>query len=150
LKGTLIPLFPQEMSKKGGKSGTAKEQKGGTKVKVRHILCEKYSKIQEALAKLKEGVPFAEVAKQYSEDKARHGGDLGWLVRGSMEYVQIFHFISTFFHFCGSHTFSGDVVELSKRNHSPNQLDSTVNHLKRNLGTFFGSLSHPPFNSLLI
>jgi NIMA-interacting peptidyl-prolyl cis-trans isomerase 4 len=75
------------MSKKGGKGGAAKEQKGGTKVKVRHILCEKYSKIQEAYEKLKEGVPFAEVAKQYSEDKARHGGDLGWMVRGSMEYV---------------------------------------------------------------
>ncbi|KFM65955.1 Peptidyl-prolyl cis-trans isomerase NIMA-interacting 4, partial [Stegodyphus mimosarum] len=27
---------------------------------------------------------FNEVAAQYSEDKARQGGDLGWMVRGSM------------------------------------------------------------------
>jgi NIMA-interacting peptidyl-prolyl cis-trans isomerase 4 len=93
------------MSKKGGKSGTVKEQKGGTKVKVRHILCEKYSKIQDALAKLKEGVPFAEVAKQYSEDKARHGGDLGWLVRGSMEYVMSLSFRFKSLSFSGSHKF---------------------------------------------
>lgn len=38
----------------------------------------------EALAKLEEGTGFAEVAKTYSEDKARSGGDLGWQVRGSM------------------------------------------------------------------
>ena len=27
---------------------------------------------------------FHEVAVQYSEDKARQGGDLGWMTRGSM------------------------------------------------------------------
>jgi peptidyl-prolyl cis-trans isomerase NIMA-interacting 4 len=27
---------------------------------------------------------FSEVAAQYSEDKARSGGDLGWMTRGSM------------------------------------------------------------------
>ena len=27
---------------------------------------------------------FNEVAAQYSEDKARSGGDLGWMTRGSM------------------------------------------------------------------
>ncbi len=27
---------------------------------------------------------FDEVARQYSEDKARNGGDLGWMTRGSM------------------------------------------------------------------
>ena len=27
---------------------------------------------------------FDEVARQYSEDKARQGGDLGWMTRGSM------------------------------------------------------------------
>jgi len=40
---------------------------------VRHILCEKQSKILEALEKLKAGVKFNEVATQYSEDKARQG-----------------------------------------------------------------------------
>lgn len=78
---------------KGGKSGKSndesaaggKEKKGGgTSVKVRHILCEKQSKILEALEKLKAGEPFNQVATAYSEDKARSGGDLGWMTRGSM------------------------------------------------------------------
>lgn len=38
----------------------------------------------EALAALQAGQGFAEVARQYSEDKARNGGDLGWMIRGSM------------------------------------------------------------------
>lgn len=41
--------------------------------KVRHILCEKHSKVMEAMAKLKEGQKFNEVATAYSEDKARQG-----------------------------------------------------------------------------
>ncbi|XP_057330403.1 peptidyl-prolyl cis-trans isomerase NIMA-interacting 4 [Microplitis mediator] len=60
------------------------EKKGGTSVKVRHILCEKQSKIIEALEKLKAGQKFNEIAATYSEDKARSGGDLGWMTRGSM------------------------------------------------------------------
>uniref|UniRef100_A0A3Q3WS98 Peptidyl-prolyl cis-trans isomerase n=1 Tax=Mola mola TaxID=94237 RepID=A0A3Q3WS98_MOLML len=51
---------------------------------VRHILCEKHGKCMEAMEKLKAGVRFSEVASQYSEDKARQGGDLGWMTRGSM------------------------------------------------------------------
>uniref|UniRef100_A0A8C4Z966 Peptidyl-prolyl cis-trans isomerase n=1 Tax=Gadus morhua TaxID=8049 RepID=A0A8C4Z966_GADMO len=61
-----------------------KAPKGGTAVKVRHILCEKHGKCMEAMEKLKAGVRFNEVATQYSEDKARQGGDLGWMTRGSM------------------------------------------------------------------
>lgn len=53
-------------------------------MKVRHILCEKESKILEALDKLKAGQKFPDVAAAYSEDKARHGGDLGWQIRGAM------------------------------------------------------------------
>uniref|UniRef100_A0AAQ4RYG6 Peptidyl-prolyl cis-trans isomerase n=1 Tax=Gasterosteus aculeatus aculeatus TaxID=481459 RepID=A0AAQ4RYG6_GASAC len=74
----------------GGASGSAdaekkeKAPKGGTAVKVRHILCEKHGKCMEAMEKLKAGVRFSEVASQYSEDKARQGGDLGWMTRGSM------------------------------------------------------------------
>lgn len=66
-----------------GASG-GKAKKGGTTVKVRHILCEKHSKAMEAMAKLKDGQKFNEVASAYSEDKARQGGDLGWMTRGSM------------------------------------------------------------------
>ncbi|KAG5312372.1 PIN4 isomerase, partial [Acromyrmex insinuator] len=65
-------------------SGGKAEKKGGTSVKVRHILCEKQSKILEALEKLKAGQKFNEIAATYSEDKARSGGDLGWMTRGSM------------------------------------------------------------------
>ncbi|XP_061690889.1 peptidyl-prolyl cis-trans isomerase NIMA-interacting 4 isoform X2 [Syngnathoides biaculeatus] len=61
-----------------------KAPKGGTAVKVRHILCEKHGKCMEAMEKLQAGVRFSEVASQYSEDKARQGGDLGWMTRGSM------------------------------------------------------------------
>ncbi|XP_071949363.1 peptidyl-prolyl cis-trans isomerase NIMA-interacting 4-like [Antedon mediterranea] len=75
-----------------GKSGDdggdtkQKEKKGGgsSQVKVRHILCEKHGKCMEAMQKLKDGTKFNEVATQFSEDKARQGGDLGWMTRGSM------------------------------------------------------------------
>ncbi|KAG5852217.1 hypothetical protein ANANG_G00060060 [Anguilla anguilla] len=76
--------------KGGGASGSGdtdkkeKKEKGGTAVKVRHILCEKHGKCMEAMEKVKSGVRFSEVASQYSEDKARQGGDLGWMTRGSM------------------------------------------------------------------
>ncbi|KAH7967490.1 hypothetical protein HPB49_025209 [Dermacentor silvarum] len=80
-------------SKKGKGAGEAaeasdskggKQAKGGTAVKVRHILCEKQSKALEALEKIKGGMKFNEAAAAYSEDKARQGGDLGWMTRGSM------------------------------------------------------------------
>nr|XP_045239416.1 peptidyl-prolyl cis-trans isomerase NIMA-interacting 4 [Macaca fascicularis] len=78
-----------------GKSGSGKAGKGVIWVskyymnvlfslQVRHILCEKHGKIMEAMEKLKSGMRFNEVASQYSEDKARQGGDLGWMTRGSM------------------------------------------------------------------
>ncbi|XP_034239182.1 peptidyl-prolyl cis-trans isomerase NIMA-interacting 4 [Thrips palmi] len=79
-----------DKAKAGGKAGkdddkgAGKEKKGGTSVKVRHILCEKQSKILEAMEKLKGGMKFPEVATAYSEDKARQGGDLGWQIRGAM------------------------------------------------------------------
>jgi NIMA-interacting peptidyl-prolyl cis-trans isomerase 4 len=78
---------PQASSSSGASSsaGASKNSKGnGMKVKVRHILCAKNAKILEALAKLDEGVSFAEVARTFSEDKARSGGDLGWMSRSSM------------------------------------------------------------------
>ncbi|CAL2032251.1 hypothetical protein CAEBREN_29678 [Caenorhabditis brenneri] len=80
---------PKKPTKGGGggakeEGGAKKEAKGGTAVKVRHILCEKQGKALEAIEKLKSGMKFNEVAAQYSEDKARSGGDLGWMTRGSM------------------------------------------------------------------
>ncbi|XP_050166811.1 peptidyl-prolyl cis-trans isomerase NIMA-interacting 4 isoform X1 [Myiozetetes cayanensis] len=69
----------------GSSEGKAQGPKGGgSAVKVRHILCEKHGRAMEAMEKLKSGQRFSEVAAQYSEDKARQGGDLGWMSRGSM------------------------------------------------------------------
>lgn len=74
----------KEGASKGAEKGTKGASGGGTSVKVRHILCEKHSKITDALTRLEEGGSFSEVAANFSEDKARHGGDLGWMIRGSM------------------------------------------------------------------
>lgn len=90
-----MPPKGKASSKSGGSKGKGaegdaesssggKQTKGGTAVKVRHILCEKQSKCLEALERLKAGEKFSEVAAKYSEDKARQGGDLGWMSRGSM------------------------------------------------------------------
>ncbi|GAA5969263.1 hypothetical protein JCM21900_005020 [Sporobolomyces salmonicolor] len=68
----------------GDKGGADKGLKVANALKLRHILCEKQSKTLEALAKLKEGVSFDKVASEYSEDKARQGGSLGWMIRTSM------------------------------------------------------------------
>ncbi|KAJ5085835.1 hypothetical protein N7532_010606 [Penicillium argentinense] len=69
-------------------SGAKGKGKGGlkaaTSINVRHILCEKHSKKEEALEKLRNGTKFDEVAREFSEDKARQGGALGWKVRGSL------------------------------------------------------------------
>ena len=58
--------------------------KAATAVNVRHILCEKHSRASEALQKIQEGQRFDKVAQEYSEDKAKAGGSLGWMTRGSM------------------------------------------------------------------
>ncbi|KAJ3176330.1 hypothetical protein HDU87_005372 [Geranomyces variabilis] len=38
----------------------------------------------EAIAQLQEGIAFDKVAQSFSEDKAKAGGSLGWMVRASM------------------------------------------------------------------
>lgn len=75
--------------KGGGKGGDEKDsgsgkQKLGIEIKVRHILCEKHSKKEEALAQLNAGVGWDEVAAKFSEHKAGDGGDLGWKEWGSL------------------------------------------------------------------
>ncbi|ORX60776.1 FKBP-like protein [Piromyces finnis] len=84
---------PTKAAGKGGKAPKDAGEKGGKKdgklkpanaIRVRHILCEKYSKVMEAMGKLQAGERFDKVAEQYSEDKAKHGGSLGWQSRGQM------------------------------------------------------------------
>ncbi|TFY58223.1 hypothetical protein EVJ58_g6546 [Rhodofomes roseus] len=94
-KGAAAEKKPAD-SKKGGKGASKSSEdaddkgkgKGGLKaataVNVRHILCEKHSKATEALQKIQEGQRFDKVAQEYSEDKAKAGGSLGWMTRGSM------------------------------------------------------------------
>ncbi|XP_045326668.1 peptidyl-prolyl cis-trans isomerase NIMA-interacting 4 isoform X1 [Leopardus geoffroyi] len=86
-----LSLLTSDFGSGGAASGSDSSDKkaqgpkgGGNAVKVRHILCEKHGKIMEAMEKLKSGMRFNEVAIQYSEDKARQGGDLGWMTRGTM------------------------------------------------------------------
>ncbi|KAK0646337.1 hypothetical protein B0T16DRAFT_330623 [Cercophora newfieldiana] len=73
---------------KGGADDKSKDKAGGAKgaqsINVRHILCEKHGKKEEALAKLRDGVKFDEVAREFSEDKARQGGALGWKTKGRL------------------------------------------------------------------
>jgi len=79
---------PKKKTDSGGKgkgkdnsTGKAKEKgesssgklKPATSINVRHILCEKHSKKEDAATKLREGVKFDEVAREFSEDKARQG-----------------------------------------------------------------------------
>jgi NIMA-interacting peptidyl-prolyl cis-trans isomerase 4 len=47
--------------------------KPATSINVRHILCEKHAKKEEALEKLRNGAKFDDVAREMSEDKARQG-----------------------------------------------------------------------------
>jgi len=58
----------------GGSSSSSGKLKPANSIKVRHILCEKQSKILEAMAQLQQGISFDKVAEQFSEDKARQGG----------------------------------------------------------------------------
>ncbi|KAF8961461.1 Peptidyl-prolyl cis-trans isomerase pin4 [Entomortierella lignicola] len=84
------PANKKAPATKGKKDDDSKDAKGGkalktaNSIKVRHILCEKQSKALEAIEKLQAGVSFNKVAEAYSEDKAKEGGSLGWMVRGSM------------------------------------------------------------------
>lgn len=68
-------------SAKGQAGGETKGPKPATHVNVRHILCQKHSKIMEALGRIQAGEQFSQVAAQMSEDKARQGGALGWKTR---------------------------------------------------------------------
>jgi NIMA-interacting peptidyl-prolyl cis-trans isomerase 4 len=55
------------------KADNKSKLKPATSINVRHILCEKHSKKEEALEKLRNGAKFDEVAREMSEDKARQG-----------------------------------------------------------------------------
>ncbi|KAL8796777.1 MAG: hypothetical protein Q9195_000860 [Heterodermia aff. obscurata] len=66
-------------------SSSTPKLKPATAINTRHILCAKHSKKEDALAKLRQGAKFDDVAREFSEDKARQGGSLGWKTRGSLD-----------------------------------------------------------------
>jgi NIMA-interacting peptidyl-prolyl cis-trans isomerase 4 len=78
-------MAPKNKGKSDSSKGDSSSKlKPATAINVRHILCEKHSKKEEALEKLRSGAKFDDVAREMSEDKARQGGSLGWKVRGSL------------------------------------------------------------------
>jgi len=70
-------MAPKGKSGDKGKTKDAGAEKGGSKgktagaqsINVRHILCEKHAKKEEALAKLNAGSKFDEVAREFSVSK---------------------------------------------------------------------------------
>ncbi|KAI2788795.1 Peptidyl-prolyl cis-trans isomerase pin4 [Penicillium oxalicum] len=90
-------MAPKNNAKGGDKKGAAAKGKGkdagddkgkvkgAQSINVRHILCEKHARKEEALEKLRNGTKFDEVAREFSEDKARQGGSLGWKTRGDLD-----------------------------------------------------------------
>ncbi|KAL4922697.1 hypothetical protein BDW62DRAFT_171578 [Aspergillus aurantiobrunneus] len=72
-------------SSRGEAADKGKGLKPASSINVRHILCEKFSKKEEALEKLRNGSKFDDIAREYSEDKARQGGSLGWKKKGDLD-----------------------------------------------------------------
>ncbi len=54
-------------------SSSSSKLKPATSINVRHILCEKHSRKEDALTKIRDGAKFDDVAREFSEDKARQG-----------------------------------------------------------------------------
>jgi hypothetical protein len=77
-------------SAKGGGGGSAGKLKPATSINVRHILCEKHSKKEEALEKIRNGAKFDDVAREMSEDKARQGT----LFFSDLTYTSLLSFIA--------------------------------------------------------
>ncbi len=68
--------------------GTSWESASKQAKQIAEILAER--KAKEILKELKEGKPFAELAKKYSDSAiGRLGGDIGWITRGSYRYKEI-------------------------------------------------------------
>lgn len=77
----------------GGGKGKGAAEKSFKEVKCRHILCEKWGKMETAVKRVKgytdeEGnavkpEKFNVVATELSEDAARDGGNLGWGAKGN-------------------------------------------------------------------
>jgi NIMA-interacting peptidyl-prolyl cis-trans isomerase 4 len=64
---------PKNKHKAKDEGAGSSKLKPATSINVRHILCEKHSKKEEALEKIRNGAKFDEVAREMSEDKARQG-----------------------------------------------------------------------------
>lgn len=57
-------------------------------LKVKYLQLTKFQgKANEAIVALTSGENFADVAKKFSEDKARNGGLLGWMQKGQLTKI---------------------------------------------------------------
>lgn len=65
-------MAPKGKSKPAAAAADTKV-KGAQSINVRHILCAKHAKKEEAAEKLRSGAKFDDVAREFSEDKARQG-----------------------------------------------------------------------------
>ncbi|KAK9780607.1 putative YDG domain-containing protein [Seiridium cardinale] len=63
----------------------AKKKKGAQAITARHILCEKHSKREEALAELRATGDWDAVCLKYSIEKGRSGGQLGIKTKGTLQ-----------------------------------------------------------------
>ncbi|KAK0220255.1 FKBP-like protein [Armillaria fumosa] len=70
------------MAKKAASSKKGEDKKGKSKEEVEEK--PKGKSALKAATAVNEGVSFNKVAQEYSEDKAKAGGSLGWMIRGSM------------------------------------------------------------------
>lgn len=83
-KDTKKDVASSSDTKGKGKGKDDTKLKSANSINVRHILCEKHSKMETVLERLGNGEKFDVVARELSEDKARSGGSLGWKIRGSL------------------------------------------------------------------
>ncbi|KAH7037948.1 uncharacterized protein B0I36DRAFT_359572 [Microdochium trichocladiopsis] len=73
-------------------AGKTVKTKGGQWITARHILCEKKGKFEQAKDKIQQQLEegkkgkqvFADVAREFSEDKARQGGLIGKMTKGAL------------------------------------------------------------------
>jgi peptidyl-prolyl cis-trans isomerase C len=68
-----------------------KQMTAEQEVRARHILVETEDEAKAVLAELKDGVDFAELAKQKSKDTSAEGGDLGYFTKEQMvpEFAEV-------------------------------------------------------------
>ncbi|KAH6661106.1 hypothetical protein BKA67DRAFT_654246 [Truncatella angustata] len=61
------------------------KNKSAQQILVRNILCDKFSRREEALAELRQGESWKAVCDKYAIEKVNSGGLIGWKKKGDVE-----------------------------------------------------------------